>query len=754
MPPSTLDEAYPWKLWMAVTAALLGSLQSGYHLAVLNTAFGQGSEDHATPSDSESLPGSFYSGYTLTWSAVCAAVVGALVAAPAAKMLGPKATQWGTAWLYLAASLLTPLTGWWGGRVPLLGRLLAGIAAGASSILVPAYISDIAPRELRRHLLAQQHVAAAAGIAFASAAGLPLALGVTGIAHHGAWLAWWRVMVGVGAVPALLQACLLPGAPESPSWLEKTDKDAADEACIALWGSRAILYEDQDESSHPKGHPARAPHTPRASISGLSGSPWGAVAQQQQQQQGRGQGLQIVGSGPPLDSSNHGPDDWSSRLQRQMSYDGGGKVFGAWVPPLDPRHGGGLTEALLHQDVSVSSQGGFSTATGGRGSGDSESRTWWGTLRRHEYRSLAALALGLPLLQQATGIAAVLLFSSQLLDNLVRPSELPVLWGCVIAGFAYLAATAAARPLADAFGRRRIMLISYSGMAACMLAAAIVTVFQDLNPPNANSRAPRAPSPPPPHPPPHPHLHRAPAPPPLGPPHPPSAETDAALDYANAALALAFVVMHGIGAGPGTWAYLDEVLPRRVRAGVVHTGTVLAWAAAAIVVSCFQPAVDGPLGIGGLYLVHSIATVVGLVLVVTLMVESKGMSQQQLEIALLRSPKLRLRDMFPGEPRQGQGGGAGGSLSAPAAPVAAVLLRSVESQESLALLYANSRGRQRQPGGVPATSWFAARHPGGDTGTTDDISASAARMAAGAWAKLMQLQAQQQQLEGASRSEL
>ncbi len=38
---------------------------------------------------------------------------------------------------------------------------------------------------------------------------------------------------------------------------------------------------------------------------------------------------------------------------------------------------------------------------------------WLATLLRYEYRQVAMLALGLPVLQQACGISAVLLFSAE-----------------------------------------------------------------------------------------------------------------------------------------------------------------------------------------------------------------------------------------------------------------------------------------------------------------------------------------------------
>jgi hypothetical protein len=78
---------------------------------------------------------------------------------------------------------------------------------------------------------------------------------------------------------------------------------------------------------------------------------------------------------------------------------------------------------------------------------------WWGTLWQHEYHYMSTLALALPVLQQASGAAAVLLMSSQVFPDLAFPDELPVFWSCVAVGGTCFLFTALAQPLADALGR-------------------------------------------------------------------------------------------------------------------------------------------------------------------------------------------------------------------------------------------------------------------------------------------------------------
>ncbi len=88
-----------------------------------------------------------------------------------------------------------------------------------------------------------------AGILAAYVAGLPYRYHVDSVGILGLVVPWWRVMVGAAVAMALAQAACLWFCPESPSWLEARDKEKADEACIALWGSRAILFEDVEEDS-------------------------------------------------------------------------------------------------------------------------------------------------------------------------------------------------------------------------------------------------------------------------------------------------------------------------------------------------------------------------------------------------------------------------------------------------------------------------------------------------------------------------
>lgn len=104
-------------------------------------------------------------------------------------------------------------------------RIVTGLAVGAASALVPTYISEISPTDLRGSLSSVFQLAITLGILLAYMVNFALA---------GAEA--WRWMLGLAAVPAVVLFVGMYLVPETPRWLIKND--LMDEARTVLRRSR------------------------------------------------------------------------------------------------------------------------------------------------------------------------------------------------------------------------------------------------------------------------------------------------------------------------------------------------------------------------------------------------------------------------------------------------------------------------------------------------------------------------------------
>ncbi|CAD0089167.1 unnamed protein product [Aureobasidium vineae] len=104
-----------------------------------------------------------------------------------------------------------------------LGRSVVGAAVGAASAVVPLYIAEIAPSDRRGQFVSVQSLFITGGQVVAYVAGWAV-------------MGRWRWAVGFGSVPALIQAALLIGMPESPRWLVLKGRDDEAAAVFARLG--------------------------------------------------------------------------------------------------------------------------------------------------------------------------------------------------------------------------------------------------------------------------------------------------------------------------------------------------------------------------------------------------------------------------------------------------------------------------------------------------------------------------------------
>jgi sugar porter (SP) family MFS transporter len=205
---------------MVALIATFGGLLFGYDTGVINGAIDpMKSELHLSALDEGVIASSL----------VFAAAVGAVTG-------GPLSDRWGRRKTIILMSILffvgtvfcvaAPGTGTAAFSSLIVGRILLGLAVGAASSVVPIFLAEMAPYEIRGSLSGRNELMIVTGqlAAYVINAIIGVSLGhVTGI---------WRLMLAVCAIPAI---CLFIGmlrVPESPRWL--IDHNRRDDALAVL----------------------------------------------------------------------------------------------------------------------------------------------------------------------------------------------------------------------------------------------------------------------------------------------------------------------------------------------------------------------------------------------------------------------------------------------------------------------------------------------------------------------------------------
>ena len=155
--------------------------------------------------------------------ALIGTVVGALGAGQAGQKLGGRETLRITAGLYVVSAIGSALAGNW--PVLMVFRFVGGLGIGASAVLGPVYIAELAPAKWRGRLVGAFQFNVVFGILVAYTSNYFIRT-----LHLGA--AEWRWQVGVAALPALGFLVLLFGIPRSPRW--SASKGRNDEALAVL----------------------------------------------------------------------------------------------------------------------------------------------------------------------------------------------------------------------------------------------------------------------------------------------------------------------------------------------------------------------------------------------------------------------------------------------------------------------------------------------------------------------------------------
>lgn len=211
--------------------AALGGFLFGFETAVISGA-------EKTIQQLWSLS-SGWQGFTVA-SSLIGTVIGSMIAGIPAQRYGRKKVLSIIAILYLFSAIGCALTPVW--LLFITARFIGGIAVGASSVVGPMYISEIAPAHQRGRLAGSFQLMIVTGIFVAYLTNfLFVDMGDQG----------WRWMLGIMVVPALLFAILLRSIPESPRWLVLNNRDEEAKEIFAKTGEHdaVTLIREEHELS-------------------------------------------------------------------------------------------------------------------------------------------------------------------------------------------------------------------------------------------------------------------------------------------------------------------------------------------------------------------------------------------------------------------------------------------------------------------------------------------------------------------------
>ncbi|PKP92358.1 MAG: MFS transporter [Alphaproteobacteria bacterium HGW-Alphaproteobacteria-16] len=205
-----------------VAVATIGGLLFGYDSGAVN-----GTQDGLKSAFTLSEGGL---GFTVG-SLLIGCFIGAFLAGRLADVIGRRNVMMLAAVLFLVGALVQGFAD--SQIVFVLARIAGGMAVGAASVLSPAYISEVAPANIRGRMTTVQQIMIITGLTAAFVVNYYLAA-TAGASTNAFWggYAAWRWMYWMQALPAAVFLIALFFIPESPRFL--VSKGRHDEALLVL----------------------------------------------------------------------------------------------------------------------------------------------------------------------------------------------------------------------------------------------------------------------------------------------------------------------------------------------------------------------------------------------------------------------------------------------------------------------------------------------------------------------------------------
>jgi MFS transporter, SP family, arabinose:H+ symporter len=225
---TTLDERTPTAFyWQLTLLATLGGFLFGYDTSNIGSAL------NFVPYGLHGLA----LGYLVSGASLGAAA-GAILGGPAADRFGRKTLLVVDAGIYAAGAILSAVTVDAG--MLLAARTLIGLAIGADSAIATAYIAEYAPAGRRGSLSLLQQWMITVGILVSYLVALIIFAAFPGSAAS----VGWRLVLGLGAVPALVGLVLRTQMPESPRWLLRHGRYGQVRRAMAALGVGDVTEEE------------------------------------------------------------------------------------------------------------------------------------------------------------------------------------------------------------------------------------------------------------------------------------------------------------------------------------------------------------------------------------------------------------------------------------------------------------------------------------------------------------------------------
>ncbi|RUS86145.1 hypothetical protein EGW08_006093 [Elysia chlorotica] len=231
-----------FRLVLAVTGAALGSFPFGYNMGSVNAP--ESLIREFIDDTQRRRHGAGFSEHALTTVWALTAAIFAVGGCLGAVTGGWWATTFGRRNGSLLASTLGVVAGCLmtscraaeSYELIIVGRFIVGIQCGLFTALTPLYLAEISPVRTRGAVGVIHQLALVSGMLTAQVLGFPVLLGTQRS---------WHVLLGLTAVPSILQALILPFCPHSPRYLltVKQDRGRCRQALEALRGTSDVEEE-------------------------------------------------------------------------------------------------------------------------------------------------------------------------------------------------------------------------------------------------------------------------------------------------------------------------------------------------------------------------------------------------------------------------------------------------------------------------------------------------------------------------------